>query len=288
MSSTHDNDSLSDAQADKFELHYRQQLSALVDGELAADQSRFLLRRLERDAELSACQERWQLLGDVLRGQACSPAPVDFSQGVRKAIADDVVSHGQPRLAPHREARGGWKRWGGGAALAASVAAVALFIARGQLPEAAPDAPTVVIASTAQLPAQAAAPDAAGVQAGATAVVPVVAAVAARRVEANRGSATRTRQMARGAVARAADPVRAVAAVPSAAVPASRQDPFGHRADTLQARPWPRSSLPGDVSQGAFNASLPAQEGAAAFYPFEPRPPVQDVPATPEPSLLRR
>ena len=37
MSSTHDNDSLSDAQADKFELHYRQQLSALVDGELAAD-----------------------------------------------------------------------------------------------------------------------------------------------------------------------------------------------------------------------------------------------------------
>ena len=101
-------------------------------------------------------------------------------------------------------------------------------------------------------------------------------------------SATRTRQMARGAVARAADPVRAVAAVPSAAMPASRQDPFGHRADTLQARPWPRSSLPGGVSQGAFNASLPAQEGAAAFYPFEPRPPVQDVPATPEPSLLRR
>ena len=61
--------------ADKFELHYRQQLSALVDGELPTDEARFLLRRLEHDSELSGCQERWQLLGDVLRGRACAPAP---------------------------------------------------------------------------------------------------------------------------------------------------------------------------------------------------------------------
>ena len=38
---------------DKLDLHQRQQLSALVDGELAPDQARFLLRRLQHDAELS-------------------------------------------------------------------------------------------------------------------------------------------------------------------------------------------------------------------------------------------
>ena len=283
MSSTHDNDSLSDAQADKFELHYRQQLSALVDGELAADQSRFLLRRLEHDAELSACQERWQLLGDVLRGHACAPAPAGFAQGVQAAIAADAAQHGPVQMTPQRSARGGWKRWSGGAALAASVAAVALFMTREQLPDAAPDAPQVVIATTAQLPApDASSPDAAGIEASVAAAAPVVAAVAARRAETNRGSATRTRQMARSAVARAAEPERAVAAAQAPAGPALRQDPFGHAGEALQARPWPRSSLSPALSQGAFNASLPVPDGAAAFYPFEPRPPVQALPAAPE------
>nr|HBK47098.1 hypothetical protein [Xanthomonadaceae bacterium] len=72
---------------DKFEIHYRQQLSALIDGELPADESRFLLRRLERDEELIGCQERWQLCGDVLRGAACAPAPQDFAAKVGAALA---------------------------------------------------------------------------------------------------------------------------------------------------------------------------------------------------------
>ncbi|MFT4248533.1 MAG: RseA family anti-sigma factor, partial [Pseudomonas sp.] len=72
---------------DKFEIHYRQQLSALIDGELAADETRFLLRRLEHDEELSGCHERWQMLGDVLRGAACAPAPADFAARVRAAVA---------------------------------------------------------------------------------------------------------------------------------------------------------------------------------------------------------
>ncbi|WP_043088718.1 sigma-E factor negative regulatory protein, partial [Xanthomonas citri] len=73
---------------DKFELHYRQQLSALVDGELSADESRFLLRRLAHDEELAGCHERWQLCGDVLRGAASAPAPLDFAARVRGAIAE--------------------------------------------------------------------------------------------------------------------------------------------------------------------------------------------------------
>ena len=42
---------------------HRQQLSALIDGELSAAQARFLIRRLAHDQELSACQERWQIAG---------------------------------------------------------------------------------------------------------------------------------------------------------------------------------------------------------------------------------
>ncbi|HSX65013.1 MAG TPA: RseA family anti-sigma factor, partial [Pseudoxanthomonas sp.] len=56
------------AEFDKLDNHYHLQLSALMDGALAPDQARFLLRRLQHDEELTGCWERWQLLGDVLRG----------------------------------------------------------------------------------------------------------------------------------------------------------------------------------------------------------------------------
>uniref|UniRef100_UPI002739B913 sigma-E factor negative regulatory protein n=1 Tax=Stenotrophomonas sp. YIM B06876 TaxID=3060211 RepID=UPI002739B913 len=142
----------------KFDAHYRQQLSALVDGELAADEARFMLRRLEHDAELSGCHERWQMLGDVLRGNACAPAPPDFSERVRLAVAADIRQNGAVAGAASRPPHGGWKRWGGGAALAASVAVAAMFITREQLPEQ--DAPDMVIATSAQVPAMPVAPSA--------------------------------------------------------------------------------------------------------------------------------
>jgi len=288
MSTPHDTDGFTEAPADKFELHYRQQLSALVDGELATDQARFLLRRLEHEAELSACQERWQVLGDVLRGHACAPAPAGFAQGVQAAIAADAARHGPSPAVPQHAARRGWKRWGGGAALAASVAAVALFMAREQLPETAPVAPQTVIATTAQLPAPAEALGTADGDAGLAAAAPVVAAVAVRRADARRGSATRTRQMARGAAARLAEPERAVAAAQAPEVPLLQQNrnPFANAAGTLQARPWPRSPLSPVLSQGSLNASFPAQERGTTFYPFEPRPQMlQDLPAGHEPPL---
>ncbi|HBZ47369.1 MAG TPA: anti-sigma factor, partial [Stenotrophomonas sp.] len=77
---------------DKFDAHHRQQLSALVDGELPLEEARFLLRRLEHDEDLSRCQERWQLLGDVLRGQACAPAPQGFADRIQAAVAAEPVT----------------------------------------------------------------------------------------------------------------------------------------------------------------------------------------------------
>lgn len=224
---------------------------------------------------MSGCQERWQLLGDVLRGQACAPAPAGFDLRIHAAIAAEA---GRVSPASERQARrGGWRRWGGGAALAASVAAVALFMARGQLP--GPAVPETVIATAAQVPATPVVADAApavdaGTEAGLAAAAPAVAAVALRRADASvrRGSATRTQQAARSVAARQAEPARAVAA--QAPLPALRRDPFADPGGVLQARPWPRSSLSPALSGTALNASAPT-EGGATFYPFEPRLPSQ-------------
>ncbi|UXA52530.1 sigma-E factor negative regulatory protein [Xanthomonas prunicola] len=279
---------------DKFELHYRQQLSALVDGELSADESRFLLRRLAHDEELAGCHERWQLCGDVLRGAASAPAPLDFAARVRSAIAEEPSPQAQPA------ARSGARwRWAGGAAIAASVAAIALFMARERLPQtAAPGVDTPVYATAAQLPpasqtpqrpvppkAPAApspgTPDEVGALAAA---VPAVVLASTRR-----GAATRNQQVARSAAARQQQaPTRMVAAAAPAPAPAAASsavvagpsNPFTHPDTTLQARPWPRAALSG-AGESPLNASFRQSRPGTAFYPFEPAP--QTV-ASPAPS----
>ena len=252
---------------DKFELHYRQQLSALVDGELAADESRFLLRRLEHDEELSGCHERWQLLGDVLRGAGCAPAPADFVTRVREAMASEPSP-----LVEHASNRGRTGlRWSGGIAMAASVAVLALFMAREYLPRAAVTAPEpmAVVATTAQLPAAPQKPISAGPDRRltvTTAAVPGAAlAVASKTITARRGSATRSQQAARGLVSRQDAPERRLAAAQATPVSGAvtTTDPFAHPV-TLQAKPWPRSVIAGD---SAINVSFGRQP---AFYPFEP------------------
>ncbi|MFL9584649.1 sigma-E factor negative regulatory protein [Stenotrophomonas sp. AB1(2024)] len=270
---------------DKFDAHHRQQLSALVDGELPLEEARFLLRRLEHDEALSGCHERWQLLGDVLRGQACAPAPLGFAERIQLVVAAEPAPVLLAATSVPRERRGSLLRWGGGAALAASVAAIALFMSREQLPgQLPPDAPITIIASQAQLPP---APPRAPLNPTVVADAALaVAAVPAAAVNARRTSATRTQQAARSVASRSAEPVRAVASAPAPTpvVPAigARSLPFVDAAN-LQARPWPRSTL---GSNGALNASFSTQEPQAAFYPFEPR--LQDDAADAPPARRQR
>lgn len=259
----------------RLDQRHREQLSALVDGELGADEARFLLRRMEHDPELSGSQERWQLLGDVMRGQASLLAPPGFSAAVASAIAAEPATRAEPRRLVRRT---GWRAWGGGAALAASVAAVALFMGGEKLEDAGPgEALPQVVASQAELapaPDQAAVTEASADSAAmAVVAAPAVAMATSRRQDARRASATRSQQAAR--VAQRDDaPQRAVAAAQPAlspSVPASstRHLPFGD-VGSLQARPWPKSSL-APAGGGALNASFPTSSGGAAFYPFEPR-----------------
>lgn len=109
----------------------RQALSALMDGELAPDQARFLIRRLQGDAELSGCWQRWHVAGDCLRGQGAAPLRRDFVERITLALESEPA-------APVRAAYAGAAlKWIGGAAVAASVALAALLAVN---PAATPDA----------------------------------------------------------------------------------------------------------------------------------------------------
>lgn len=103
----------------------KQQLSALIDGELDAGSRRFLLRRLQHDQELAASWERWHLVRDCLQHQRVSPLKADFAARIAAAVQDE----GRPA----GSRAGSALRWAGGFAVAASVALAALLALPGPI-----------------------------------------------------------------------------------------------------------------------------------------------------------
>ena len=269
-------DRIVDAAVDKILDHNCQQLSALLDGELPPEEARFLLRRLQHDAELGDCWERWQLCGDVLRGQVDALLPPGFAGRVTAAIAiEPGVSITGAASGPR------WLRWGGSAALAASVAVIALFLAR-QAPDAKGPAAGISAQVAAAMPAPATPqtesrtrvpspniPDhAAPPLATAVAVADVPRRVASRR---SRGQSQRAalRTPARAAVELPFAMAVNASAVANAATPV---DPFSAQRVSLPNRPWPRALLPGSTANGAFTVDYGNRSALSpSFYPFEPR-----------------
>lgn len=281
---------------DKVEAHCRQQLSAMLDGVLAPDEARFLLRRLQHDGELAGNWERWQVYGDLMRGGVSQLLPADFSQRVVAALEAEA-QQAQPAVAA-RGARPGWTRWAGGAALAASVAMAALFVVQRDPQGAAPAtgseplqvAASGVPASVATPPAQVAAntpepvtPAEAGATAAAGAVV-----LAAREVP--RRAARRQQDNARVAAAasetRTAAAPEAAQAVASAEAARTASDPFVLEVPAT-ARPWPRAVVPG-MGQGGFNVGYGTSPGtqteAGGFEYFEPQLPPTETPQADPPA----
>ncbi len=73
------------------QLSSREQLSALMDGALPADETRFLLRRLQHDASLAESWERWRLSAEVMRGLApAQRLPADFASRVAASLRDEA------------------------------------------------------------------------------------------------------------------------------------------------------------------------------------------------------
>jgi sigma-E factor negative regulatory protein RseA len=101
----------------------REHLSAGIDGELAGEELRFLLRRFEHDTDMLQAWTRYHVARDGLRQQLPALASEGFAARVEQAIAQEAQAR-SGRRPPH------WLRWSAGGALAAGVAVVALMIAR--------------------------------------------------------------------------------------------------------------------------------------------------------------
>jgi sigma-E factor negative regulatory protein RseA len=100
----------------------RSDISALVDGELDDRQAARLCELAGREPELRTTWERYQLIGQAIRGEAIEPAVRGVADAVREALAGEpaaIVARGV------RRRRGAFVAPLAGVALAAGVAFLA-------------------------------------------------------------------------------------------------------------------------------------------------------------------
>lgn len=264
-------------------------LSALFDGELQADAGRFALKRLAHDASWREICGRWQLAGDVLRGQATTAAPRGFAERVTAAIAVAEAGHAvqvqAPRIAAAPATWASRRQWVGGAALAASVALVAMLVVRPFSQDPAPPSESTPQIAVRATPVPAPAPVAAEVPINADGLATAAVAVAEvpRRMVQRRSTRS---QGQRVALRRQDTPVAATLNAAGAAVASSSAqpavsdatvvpNPFLPQAAEITTRPWPRAVLPNAPAAGAFTANYD-NTSSPSFYPFEPRLPTSE------------
>jgi hypothetical protein len=116
----------------------RQELSALMDGELSHDRAQFALKSITEDAAVAAQWDRLHFLRHYLREAEVQPVTADFLAGVRARLASEE----QPRNRADSEFAdwaaasvsrpeggfwSGWRQQAAGLAVAASVTMLALF-----------------------------------------------------------------------------------------------------------------------------------------------------------------
>jgi sigma-E factor negative regulatory protein RseA len=108
----------------------REQISALIDGELPRDEVGLLVRRLERDPALRGAFGRYVLAGEAVRSPEGPLASRGFAARVSAAVGEDVAAQPVPGVAATAWSR--WSRPAMATAIAASAAIVAvLLVARG-------------------------------------------------------------------------------------------------------------------------------------------------------------
>lgn len=101
----------------------KEEISALVDGEVPGTQAGRLITALEQEPELRHCWRRYHLIGAVLRGSGHAEIKPCLCERVAKALESEPVVLAPRALMPRMPAL----KWFTGFALAASVAAVAVL-----------------------------------------------------------------------------------------------------------------------------------------------------------------
>jgi negative regulator of sigma E activity len=104
----------------------REQVSALLDGELPRDEIGLLVRRMERDAELRRAFGSYSLIGETLRAPGGRTAGPSFAARVSAAIdaPGSATVIGTTQVASHAS----WKRPAFATAIAASIALIAVVL----------------------------------------------------------------------------------------------------------------------------------------------------------------
>ena len=101
-------------------------ISSFMDGEFSRETGLFLTRRLSADEELTGTWERYHLIRDCIRYRdrhhGGRISVMDFSQRIRVALSEEAVTPSKG-LSSKR-----WLKPVTGIAIAASVAAMALFV----------------------------------------------------------------------------------------------------------------------------------------------------------------
>ncbi len=133
-----------------------EQLSAMVDGELASDGVQQTLDRMAGNPDEQARWDRYHLMGEVMRRNPMVASATDLSSRISAALDDEP--HLLVKPVPQPGHARPWLRAISGMAVAASVAAVAVFAVQqqdelnGTLTAAAPEhAPALRVANDDQV-----------------------------------------------------------------------------------------------------------------------------------------
>lgn len=115
----------------KLSEELRESVSALIDGELGATESAFLLKRMGHDEQVHAQWQRYQCIGEALRGQASAFDADAFSAKLLAQIEEQSLQYKAPTANKRVEKRT-LLRWLGGAAIAATVSWTALLMTQAE------------------------------------------------------------------------------------------------------------------------------------------------------------
>lgn len=141
----------------------REQMSALLDGELRKDEIGLLLRRMERDAGLRSAYGNYVLAGELLRSPGGVTASPGFAARVSAAIAQEAPATEAVPPPPGRSATRRWIRPAAGVAVAAGAALAAVLLVRpdsdggsmvARSPAGAPATLALPVGSASPTPAQ--------------------------------------------------------------------------------------------------------------------------------------
>jgi len=104
-----------------------ERLSALIDSELSSALTADMLARVKQSPELRGTWDRYHLIGDAIRGECVRSSSGGIAEAVRKQVINEPAIIAQPTPINSSTPRDRLLRPLAGAAIAASVAGLAVF-----------------------------------------------------------------------------------------------------------------------------------------------------------------